>query len=239
MRVKLLMPLRPAFPPYLVVLEVAAVLMAVGCTAARHTASVSPSPTGTASRAVSLGVAPASSGPSTGARHRTVRCSDAIYGQLGSGWRRGAVNVGPISFNVLREMANAPFPERDSQGYGSFKSQAVVKRGVTVKVALAGSGVSEASLDYHSHNGSSEGHNVRTTTFVACPRVAVHGPSTAGLKAPTVFGGAFLVKRPACIPLKITVLSGPPPRDTVMSSRMVVVSFSAGDCHRHLARVRR
>jgi hypothetical protein len=189
---------------------------AVGSTAAP------PAPTTVASTRPSGRLASRSARP-VGAFVRT--CESSVYGDLGDGWRKRSVVVGPLAFVALRYAATQPAVDFRRRGgrYQGLKALAVVKAGATVTLTVPAAERRHLSLLYDpaawkENNQYRIADGDTAVTFRSCP------PAQTPLGADgTQFNGGFLVAGPRCATLEVST-----PR--WRTPRRVAVSFGAGRC---------
>lgn len=130
------------------------------------------------------------------------RCDTSVYGDLGSGWKRNSLEVGPVSFVGLGDLdaVSPSFPE--PTGGGPQKVLAVVETGPPVTVTIAPS--SEVTLLYdpaafnRARNVSDGDASVR---FVPCGAASPH--PEAGPRE-TQFSGGFFVEAPVCASIEVS-----------------------------------
>jgi hypothetical protein len=184
-----------------------------------------------AGRAVGSTAAPAA--PTTAAPTRPpgpagafVRtCESSVYGDLGDGWRKQSVVVGPLAFVALRYAAKQPAVDFRRRGgrYQGLKALAVVKAGATVTLTVPAAERRHLSLLYDP-GAWTESNQYRladgdpAVTFQSCPP-AQTPPGADG----TQFNGGFLVAGPRCATLEVSTPQWRTPR-------RVTVSFGAGRC---------
>lgn len=163
-------------------------------------------------------VRPSGSG-TTAVAHPVVRtCNDGPNGDVGD-WRRSSLVVGPIGFINLRLADTRPAPTQPGGRAAFYLTVAMVKPGSAVKVRVAASAATYASLLFDRMALGSTDYSrgvavgVQEVTFIAC------GSGSAW----TQFLGGFLVDGKRCVPLEVRSLPNSAPK-------RVVVSFGAGTC---------
>jgi hypothetical protein len=135
-------------------------------------------------------------------------CDTSVFGDLGRGWREGAVLAGPLAFVGARGYADAP--ARTLEGRGDrWSGQKVLVRvtgGAVVTVEIAREARAFAGLLYDpSHfNTNVPERAVAAVRFEPCPA-----------QSATQFNGAFLVDGVRCVPVTVTV-EGMQPQDRVL-----------------------
>lgn len=168
------------------------VMSTAGCTTSHSQSPVSVPSTRVAG-ASTASTSPASPSTPHQASSTVVDCSDGLGGaDLGRGWRRTAVTVGPISFAGLRMMARTAFPPRNGDGVGFYKSAVVVRPGAKALVAIPSSATRFARLDYGPSGSTENPLGAKAAKFVACPEDR------------TIFSGGFFLRSPHCVPVDIT-----------------------------------
>jgi hypothetical protein len=177
----------------------------------------------TATTAAPTTVAPTRPSGPAGAFVRT--CESSVYGDLGDGWRKRSVVVGPLAFVALRYAATQPAVDFRRRGgrYQGLKVLAVVKSGATVTLTVPAAERRHLSLLYDpaawkEDNRYRLADGGTAVTFRSCP------PAQTPLGADgTQFNGGFLVAGPRCATLEVST-----PR--WRTPRRVTVSFGAGRC---------
>jgi streptogramin lyase len=145
-----------------------------------------------------------------------LSCSDSVYGQLGNGWQRDSVVVGPIAFAGLRAAAVEPHKSfaHHRGGWGGTKTIVVVSEGKAVTVSIPPSERGRLALLYDSSAfklsggwySPSEGE--QAVTFRACE--PGQSPYRAfGAKGATQFAGGFIVAGAQCASLDVTAAGEP------------------------------
>jgi hypothetical protein len=205
-------------PPALVAAALAVALAA--CTA--EAPADRPAGTATPAAPTTAATTRPPSGP-LGAFVRT--CEDSVYGDLGDGWRRQSVVVGPLAFVALRDAATQPAADfRRRRGrYQGLKALAVVAAGATVTLRVPAAERRHLSLLYdpaawREDNRYRIADGDTAVTFRSCPP-AQTPPGADG----TQFNGGFLVDGPRCATLEVSTPAWRAPR-------RVTVSFGAGRC---------
>jgi hypothetical protein len=152
-------------------------------------------------------------------------CESSVYGDLGDGWRKQSVVVGPLAFVALRYAATQPAVDFRRRGgrYQGLKALAVVKAGATVTLTVPPAERRHLSLLYDPDSWTENNHyrladGDTAVTFQSCP------PEQTPFGADgTQFNGGFLVDGPRCATLEVST----PER---RAPRRVTVSFGAGRC---------
>ena len=145
-------------------------------------------------------------------------CDDSVFGELGPGWRKDSLGIGPISFVGLRGYRHRPdrfFQPRNGR-YRALKVLAVVTGDRVITVSIADRNTDQVRMMYDS---SAWGDRTlypleagdTTTVFGSCL------PHRS-----TQFNGAFLVTGRTCATLEVSMGGGEP------SCRLV--SFGAPSC---------
>ena len=202
--------------------------LAAACLVLALAACTAEAPAGRAVGSTAAPTAPTTAAPTrpsgpAGAFVRT--CESSVYGDLGDGWRRQSVVVGPLAFVALRYAAKQPAVDFRRRGghYQGLKALAVVKAGATVTLTVPAAERRHLSLLYDP-GAWKEDNQYRladgdtAVTFQSCP------PAQTPLGADgTQFNGGFLVAGPRCATLEVST-----PR--WRTPRRVTVSFGAGRC---------
>jgi hypothetical protein len=145
-------------------------------------------------------------------------CNDSVYGELGRGWRKDSVVLGPIAFVGLRGYRHEPdrsFRSRHGR-YPSLKVLAVVSGGGAIAVSIIHRDIDRVRMMYDpSVWGDRNWYPLEagdtTTVFGPCP------PHRS-----TQFNGGFLVTDRTCATLEVSTGGGEPLRR--------LVSFGALSC---------
>src|SRR5437867_7125985 len=162
--------------------------------------------------------APAQTSPAFPLDTATRSCDTSVHGDLGSGWRKDAVILGPIGFLGLGGASREPDASFRPQGslYHSLKALAVVSGDGAVTVSIDPADLDRVRLLYDP--SSWDDSNLypldagdRTTVFASC-----------GKGGTTQFNGGFLVTRRTCATLVVTVGGAKPVRR--------LVSFGSTSC---------
>ncbi|MGH2692852.1 MAG: hypothetical protein ACRDHM_10160 [Actinomycetota bacterium] len=157
-----------------------------------------------------------SSSPEDGVFVRT--CESSVLGDLGAGWRRDAVLVGPVAFVGARGYENDPkrlFFARDPGMARAQKVLVVVDGDSPVVISLQ---TRDAALFY---DPSKWGQSNRVP-FRRGDEVTRFEPCTEDGQRGTQFNGGFLVRQPTCVRVGVQIEGEEP---TVAS-----LSFGAGAC---------
>ena len=179
---------------------VCAALLGPGCTAMSPSAPTRPE------------------GPSeAGEVHGFVRsCESSVFGDLGAGWRRDAVITGPAAFLARGYEDDSKRLFRTRPGRATaFKVLLVITgdRPITVSVRTPG-----AALFYNPSKWGPSNH----VSFRAGDEVTRFEPCRGPDQPSTQFNGAFLVRRPMCVPVEVRVGDEDPV--------LVSLSFGMGKC---------
>jgi len=132
------------------------------------------------------------------------RCDTSVYGNLGRGWRRHALIVGPASFVGMGVLDSVSSPSAEPLDGGPQKVLAVVETGPPVSVTITPS--SEVTLLYNPatfnrvHKVSEGDASVR---FVPC--AATRSPFPQAQRGETQFNGGFFVAGPVCATVEVSV----------------------------------
>jgi hypothetical protein len=160
---------------------------------------------------------PPSPSPQTGVFVRA--CDDSVYGELGQGWRKDSVVIGPIAFVGLRGYRHVPdrfFTSRNGR-YRSLKVLAVVTGAGMITVSIADRDTDQVRMMY---DPSAWGDRT-LYPLEAGDRTTVFGPCLPHRS--TQFNGGFLVTGRTCATLEVSIGGGEPLRK--------LVSFGALSCY--------
>jgi hypothetical protein len=170
---------------------------------------------------------PAGQPASRSARPFVRTCESSVYGDLGDGWRKQSVVVGPLAFVALRYAATQPSADFRRRGghYQGLKVLAVVEAGATVTLTVPAAERRHLALLYDpaawkEDNRYRLGDGDTAVTFQSCPPEQTP-PGADG----TQFNGGFLVAGARCATLEVATPAWRTPR-------RVTVSFGAGRCRR-------
>jgi hypothetical protein len=188
-----------------------ALLIAVSLLTACTSPGEPPTPTGTLH-------SPAAS-PSPTARGVFVRaCDNSVFGELGQGWKKASVIMGPIAFVGLRGYRDGP--DRDFRSrqvrYPALKVLAVVTGDSVISVSIAHGDTDRVRMMY---DPSAWGDR-NLYPLNAGDTTTVFGPCLPHRS--TQFNGGFLVTGRTCATLKVSPGGGQPLRR--------LVSFGAPSC---------
>jgi len=167
---------------------------------------------------------PAAAGPA-GAFVRT--CESSVCGDLGDGWRKQSVVVGPLAFVALRHAATQPAADFRRRGgsYQGLKVLAVVEAGATVTLTVPATERRHLSLLYDpaawkEDNRYRIADGDTAVTFQSCP------PEQTPFGADgTQFNGGLLVAGSRCATLEVST-------PVWRTPQRVTVSIGAGRCRR-------
>jgi hypothetical protein len=201
--------------------------LAAGALAVALAACTNEAPAGRAAATTSAPAAPTTAAPAPpgppGAFVRT--CEDSVYGDLGDGWRKRSVVVGPLAFVALRYAATQPAVDFRPRGgrYQGLKVLVVVEVGATVTLVVPPAERRHLALLYDPAAWREDNHyriadGDPAVTFRSCPP----GQTPLGASG-TQFNGGFLVDGPRCATLEVATPAWKAPR-------RVTVSFGAGRC---------
>jgi hypothetical protein len=163
--------------------------------------------------------------PSSPAGAFVRTCESSVYGDLGDGWRKQSVVVGPLAFVALRYAATQPAADFRRRGgsYQGLKVLAVVEAGATVTLTVPARERRHLSLLYNpaawkETNRYRIADGDTAVTFQSCP------PEQTPFGADgTQFNGGFLVDGPRCATLEVSTPEWRTPR-------RVTVSIGSGRC---------
>jgi len=181
------------------------------------TACTSTAPAGERPTPAAMSQSPTAS-PSPQAGVFVRACDDSVFGELGPGWRKDSVVIGPISFLGLRGYRHGPdrfFQSRNGR-YRALKVLAVVTGDREVTVSIADRNTDQVRMKY---DPSAWGDRT-LYPLEAGDTTTVFGPCLP--HRPTQFNSAFLVTGRACATLEISTGDGEPLRR--------LVSFGAQSC---------
>jgi hypothetical protein len=153
-------------------------------------------------------------------------CLTSVYGQLGEGWKKKSVIIGPIALVSIRSLASVSPAEFEGIGgrYFAQKVLVLVDPGTTVTLSVTPSERQYASLQYDPATFGNGGPypmaaGNTAVTFVACKP----GQSPYGQNGPTQFNGGFIVVGARCVALNINI-------GRVSTGRTVKFPFGRGSC---------
>lgn len=181
------------------------------------TACTSIAPAGERSTPTAMPQSPtASSSPQAGVFVRA--CDDTVFGELGPGWRKDSVVIGPISFVGLRGYRHGPdrFFQPRNRRYRALKVLAVVTGDRVITVSIADRNTDQVRMMY---DPSAWGDRT-LYPLEAGDTTTVFGPCLP--QRSTQFNGAFLVTGRTCATLEVSIGDGEPLRR--------LVSFGAPSC---------
>jgi hypothetical protein len=142
-------------------------------------------------------------------------CDSSVFGDLGSDWRRGQIEAGPVVFVGAAGYANDPRKRFAAPGrFATSQKVLVVVRGsrpVEVSVRHPDAALSYDPARWGDRNVVPFRRGVPAVRFEPC----------GGDQRWTQFNGAFLLRGPGCVPVEVR------PQDATPIS--VMISFGAGD----------
>jgi hypothetical protein len=153
-------------------------------------------------------------------------CRSSVYGELGAGWRREALFIGPVAFIGLGWVGNAP-DQRFQPKNGRLvplKVLAIVKAGPPITVSVAP--VDRVALLYDTEKYGrarkvSDGDI--SVTFAPCHRGQTPFSQFGATGETTQFNGGFMIGAPSCVEISVT--------SRLRASAEGLVSFGeGGDC---------
>jgi hypothetical protein len=181
------------------------------------TACTSTAPAGERSIPTAMPPSPTAS-PSPQAGVFVRACDDSVVGELGPGWRKDSVVIGPIAFVGLRGYRHGPdgfFQPRNGR-YRALKVLAVVPGDRMITVSIADRSTDRVRMMY---DPSAWGDRT-LYPLEAGDTTTVFGPCLPNRS--TQFNGAFLVTGRTCATLEVSIGGGEPLRR--------LVSFGALSC---------
>lgn len=195
------------------VIRCGALTLAVGLL----TACTSTAPAGERSTSSALPQSPTAS-PSPQAGVFVRACDDRVFGELGRGWRKESVVIGPIAFVGLRGYRQGPdrfFQPRNGR-YRALKVLAVVTGAKVITVSIADQNTDQVRMMYD----PSVWGDRTLYPLEAGDTTTVFGPCLP--QRATQFNGAFLVTGRTCATLEVSIGDGEPLRR--------LVSFGVPSC---------
>jgi hypothetical protein len=150
----------------------------------------------------------ASSAPSPGPVAPFVRtCRSSVYGELGAGWRREALFIGPVAFVGLDWVGNAS-DQRFQPENGRLiplKVLAIVRAGPPVTVSVAPQDRVALLYDFEKYGRAREvSDGDISVTFAPCRRGQTPFSDFGATGETTQFNGGFMIGAPGCVEISVT-----------------------------------